>query len=216
MPLNFNVDRPDESSLVNSFIKESIQAFGLPIIYYPIYEYDTSVDVIWGEDSLPRYAKGIRLVAYYKYTKPEAIFSKFGLLTEDDIEIYISKDAFVEAFPTTVTSVGFVGPKEGDWFQTTLGHTRYYEVTNYIEGDWNFGRFHCYKLDAKARRYSHEIQNASPGHYNSTVVEISSYTTGTSGTTGEEVKTLLDDSDDFQTEADQVVIEKNRDFWADW
>lgn len=222
MAINFRMNKIKSSNLYGKFLRESIEIFGLDVIYYPVWNYDIDKSIFYGEDDVPRYAKGIPLELYYEEPESVANFLKFGMDVEAEMELYVSKDEFQEKFPVGLSDVDYVGPKEGDWFELTEGEVRTFVVTYVDEGEWTLGNFHSYQIDAVPRKYAHERRNASVGIEemplpDGVTVSASGTTAQTSGVSGTEFVDVASQADEIQEEAEDVVIDDSEtDYWGEY
>lgn len=234
MAINFRMKKDKSSRLYGKFLRESMEMFGLEVIYYPLWDYDMDESVFYGEDNMPRYSKGVPLTLYYEEPESVANFLKFGMDVEAELTLYVSKDEFIEKFPVGLKDVDYIGPKENDWFELTEGEIRTFAVTYVDEGEWTLGDFHSYQIDAVPRKYSHEYINDDPGTESmdfpegTTTISPSSTTTESSGTSatefddatgtdGTEFEDVISDADEIQEEADDFVIDDNdTDYWGDY
>lgn len=244
-PVNFNNDNNFDQDLYNGFIRESIEMYGVDVIFYPIWEYDTEDDVFWGEDDIPRYRKGFSVKAYYEMPEDDTIvFDKLPVRYDENFEIKVSKDAFHAALPKSLKEYDLQGPKEGDWIGTTYGEERNYVVTS-VNEDWLFGQYQSYSIMVEPRRYAGEDINVGEGYEvidsegcsSPTGVTVSGdFETevpgtcgmGTSGTQDEDIpgnypqatEEFISDPDqdlsDEIEEEDDLIIEKPREFWNEW
>lgn len=187
------------------FVNEHNEAFGFEIIYYPLWKYDTSADVIWGEDSMPRYAEGIELFARYEMPEKRQLFGPAGIVLDVEFELYIPKLHFENRVPTPTEGSDIAVPKEGDWFQIIGGDQRFYLVNDVQEGDWQFGNPHSFVLTALPRQFSYQEAPETTTPEVTAVDEM------------ERLLDELDDSDEIQEEADEHKFpDKPTDFWGNW
>lgn len=211
-PINFNTNKCGADSFYDNIFQEAVEMYGVEVVYYPIWEYDTeNDDVILGEDDVPRYGAGVSLKAYYNVPEDKkAVFEKLGMYVEEELELVIPISLFNERIPAPVKDSDYVGPKEGDWIETLSGEIRMYSVVNVQEGDWYFGRPHSWKLTLKPRKYTHEQVE---GDYETPFTTETS-SSSASGDSVLGVPDEQDDSDEIDEQETQVDKEEDDNLWG--
>ena len=124
MPTNVyfnNQGSPREQMLLEDMVIESIRNHGIDVYYIPR-ESQSSVDEIYGEDTVKTYTKvyplDVYLESYNNFEGNEEFFSKFGLEVNKGVTCVIARRTFEKYVPLSLRNV----PKEGDliWFPTQL------------------------------------------------------------------------------------------------
>lgn len=110
---------PNEQSLLNDLIKESIQQYGLEVLYIP--RKYVNVDRLYGEDTLSAFEKYYRIESYVanfdSYQGDGEFLSKFGIEIRNEISLNIHIDRFdtlVNHPHLVATGVNLIRPREGD------------------------------------------------------------------------------------------------------
>lgn len=143
-----------EQSLLEDLMVETVQQFGIDMIYMPRTLVDE--DKIWGEDANSQFNEGYSIEVYMDNPREgfggdNDFLAKFGLEIRDRIEFTMSKRRFAEL------QTGQSRPFEGDllYFPLSKG---IFEIM-FVEHEQPFyqlGRLHTYKLSCELFQYSQE------------------------------------------------------------
>lgn len=140
-----------DKELYRNLLAESFNIYGVPLTYYVV-SFDTSYDVLFGEDNNRKIVRKFPINAVYELPKEVDTYAKFGLENLDQIEMYVSKKHFTSASkydtsgttlypPETETSAINVypsyRPKPGDLLHSAYNDI-YYEIVDVGEEDSMF------------------------------------------------------------------------------
>lgn len=174
-------DNSNERSLVDGWVQESIQMFGLDVTYMP--RSLMKVDHLFHEDIESSFSTTYQIEAYIEsfegFEGQGDLLTTFGLQIPDQLDLAISQKRFREV-------TGYQTPLEGDLIYFPLSHT-VFEI-KFVESENQFypnGTLPTYKLRCELFTYSGE-----------------SMSTGIA-----EVDNIVDDSGDTDPFSDNVDIE---------
>lgn len=161
MPTNLYVDwwgDLNEQKLISDLMTESIQMFGVEVIYLP--RILRREDFLYLEDMLSQFTQTFPIEVYLLNTQgydgPGNFLSKFGLQSEMQMSVLMSRERFNEIVRTIVPR-----PTEGDWIFFPAPISRMFEI-KYTEFEKSPGQYFPlgtrthYKLDLEPITYSHE------------------------------------------------------------
>ena len=147
--LNKDLNSSERNNFSNWW-KEEIQMFGQEVDYYVNTYSLTGADNIYGEHPTATFTGPVSIVMMLDLTESSIVFSKFGLMGDNDITGVIH----ISAFNTSMSGSGASEPKSGDIFQLQV----------YGEGrpDGRNGKF--FEI---TQRLDQEISQINPlmGHY---------------------------------------------------
>lgn len=159
MPTNpfFNeVSFATEQSLLNDLIVESIQIYGHSAYY--LRREDVNIDPMFYEDPLARYRNASEIELYLKsnqsFKGSSEVFSKFGLVIEDQAEFLVAASRFAAVEPTLLR------PRENDiiYIQFTPTNRYLFEI-RFVENKeqlFQLGKLYTFELRCEMMNYSHE------------------------------------------------------------
>lgn len=166
MPTNpfFNeVTYEPEQSLVNDLIVEAIQIYGHSAYY--LRREDVNINPLFYEDPLARYPNASEIEIYLKnnmsFAGSSEVFSKFGLVIEDQATFLVAATRFASIEPTLSR------PRENDiiYIQFTPTNRYLFEI-RFVENKeqlFQLGRLYTYELRCEMMNFSHErIQTGIP------------------------------------------------------
>ncbi len=159
MPVNpyFNtVTFATEQSLLNDLIVESIQIYGHSAYY--LRREDVAIDKLFYEDPLARYPHASEIELYLKdkvsFAGSSEVFSKFGLIIEDQATFLVAASRFATVEPTLSR------PRENDiiFIQFTPTNRYLFEI-RFVENKeqlFQLGALYTFELRCEMMNYSHE------------------------------------------------------------
>ena len=129
----------NERTNFSNWWKEEIAVFGQEIDYYASGYTLSAADNLYGEHTTASYSLPVKMVVMLDLTQTGLIFSKFGLMGDDDIQGVIHIDSFKES----MSSLSIAEPRSGDVFQLVeYGSDRpgerngkYFEITERLDQD---------------------------------------------------------------------------------
>lgn len=138
--LNKGVNDNERNNFSNWW-KEEISIFGQEVDYYSNNYTLSAADNIYGEQPTAGFSAPIRMVMMLDLTQSALVFSKFGLMGDDDMQGVVH----IESFTTTMSSLSVTEPKAGDVFQLVeYGNDRpgdrngkYFEITERLDQEIN-------------------------------------------------------------------------------
>lgn len=140
-----------DKELYRNLLAEGFNIYGTPMTYYVV-SYDTSYDLLFGEDNNRRVARKFPVNAVFDLPKEEDAFAKFGLENLDTFEMHVSKKHFTSASmydtsgvslfppetdPTETEAYPSIVPKVGDMIKSDYNNV-FYEVTSIHEEEEMF------------------------------------------------------------------------------
>ena len=146
-----NPDYDSDKELYRNLLAEGLNIYGTPMTYYVV-TFDTSYDLLFGEDNNRRIARKFPIMARFDLPKEVDAYAKFGLENLDNFEMFVSKKHFSTASkyntdgtslypPETATSAtsaySSVRPKFGDIIKGDYNDI-YYEVVDVGEEEEMF------------------------------------------------------------------------------
>jgi hypothetical protein len=146
----------NEQKLLNDLWVESIQIFGKSAYY--LRREDVNIDPMFYEDPLARYPHASEIEIYLKssamFEGRSEMFSKFGLIIEDQATFVMSVTRFAEVEPTLER------PRENDiiFIQFTPNNRYLFEI-RFVENKaqlFQLGKLYAYELRCEMMNYSHE------------------------------------------------------------
>jgi|10_taG_2_1085330.scaffolds.fasta_scaffold00440_5 hypothetical protein len=151
-----NKDRTGcERTNFSNWWKEEIGVYGQDVYYYVNTYSLTGADNVYGEQPSATYLTPVKMTMMVDLSQTSLIFSKFGLMGDDDITAVIHIDTFTSNV-SSVSSSNAAGyePKAGDVFQL-------WEYGNDRPGDRNGKYFEI------TERLDQEVSQINPlmGHY---------------------------------------------------
>jgi hypothetical protein len=209
-----------ERTNFSNWWKEEIQMFGHEIDYYVNTYALTGADNTYGEHPTATFIDPIKMVIMIDLTENSLIYSKFGLMGDDEISGVIHIDAFKTSM-STLTAAGHTEPKAGDVFQLEeYGEDRpgdrngkFFEITERL--DEEISQINAlmghYVWLIKAKRYDHSFEPGVSGEKVSTQLTEDSFAGRLSGgenpqTDNKPYNTTADDdaSDNFDNSNDDI------------
>lgn len=162
MPVNphfqNNFSTTSEQNLLNDLIIESIQIYGVDVLYVPREHVD--LDSLYGEDPLSQFSNSYTIEMYTESVQgfggEGELLSKFGIQLNNEMEMSVSKTRFEAIVPTAERT----RPHEGDLLLFPLNN-QIFEIS-FVDHDHIFyqtGIIHTYKLKLEQFVYSHETAN---------------------------------------------------------
>lgn len=146
----------NEQSLLNDLIVESIQISGKSAYY--LKREDVNIDPMFYEDPLARYPHASEIELYLKsnmsFAGSSEVFSKFGLVIEDQATFLVAASRFKVVEPTLLR------PRENDiiFIQFTPTNRYLFEI-RFVENKeqlFQLGALYTYELRCEMMNYSHE------------------------------------------------------------
>lgn len=122
--------------------KEEISMFGIETNYYVNAYSLSAADNIYGEQPGAKFTEPVKLIMMVDLTQSALVFSKFGLMGDDDVNAVIHIDAFKSSLSgVSVDNNIITEPKAGDVFQLEeYGNDRpgerngkYFEITERLD-----------------------------------------------------------------------------------
>ncbi len=159
MPTNpyFNqISFATEQSLVNDLIVETIQIYGHSAYY--LRREDVNIDPLFYEDPLARYPNASEIEIYLKsnisFAGSSEVFSKFGLVIEDQATFLVAVSRFATVEPTLNR------PRENDiiYIQFTPMNRYLFEI-RFVENKeqlFQLGKLYTFELRCEMMNYSNE------------------------------------------------------------
>ena len=105
--MGFNFSDSCEQSMFERQFEESIQIYGIDISYWLV-DHDETKDELYAEDCTPVVTEKYEMKAYGELIQEDFILTKYGLDSDDQIELTISKKKFRELVGEAKT------PESGD------------------------------------------------------------------------------------------------------
>lgn len=168
------VQNPNEQSMLNGLIKESIQKQGR--LYYYLPRNSQTRDLILGEDAFSSFSLAIPLEMYMVdaqgFSGQREMFVKFGLQINNSYKLVVAVDRWNQEVKTlfdgvsqngenvTFTKTNYQRPWEGDLIYDPL--TRFLMVIKFVDHDQEFyqlGKNFVYYLSCEAFMYQNEPIN---------------------------------------------------------
>lgn len=151
------LNNDNEQTLLNGFIEEAIQIYGMDTIYVP--RTLQAEDKIFGEDVLSKFVDVYEMEMYFenfdRFGGQGDFMQKFGLQVDDVLTVIVSTTTF-----TKCVEGKFARPREGDLIFFPL-NKQLFEIT-FVEDEPSFyqlGKRYMYKISAKLFTYTNqEIQ----------------------------------------------------------
>lgn len=145
-----------EQNLVQDLITESIQIYGKSAYY--LRREDVNIDPMFYEDPLARYPHASEIELYLKsnmsFAGASDVFSKFGLIIEDQATFLVSVPRFNAVEPTLLR------PRENDIiFIQFTPMIRYLFEIRFVEAKeqlFQLGKLYTYEIRCEMMNYSHE------------------------------------------------------------
>lgn len=212
-----------EQRLHDDLIVEMIKMHGDDMYYIP--RQYVNKDEVYGEDDLSQYNKNYLIEMYIKtydgFEGDGSFVSKFGLEIRDSVTFTVSKRRFMEEIGDVE---GFSRPREGDLIYFPI-NGRVFEV-KFVDTKpffYPFGDLYTYDISCELFEYSNEdfdtgidevdkIQYKSQDQYDWSILDASGNAIinvdGSPILTADYNPALIDtqdDSEDIQTEADQLL-----------
>jgi len=156
----FHID--DEQLLVEDLIIESIQIFGLEVLYIP--RKYINLDRYYGEDVISSFERSYPIEMYIKnitsYDGQREFMSKFDIQLRNEISFNVAIRRFDEMVidpHKTQTTETLLRPKEGDLIYFTLDK-RLFEISNVEKRSvfFQIGNLYMYELNCKQFEISGE------------------------------------------------------------
>lgn len=150
-----------EQRVIEDLIVESIKVMGFDAFYLPNNN-DTARDLLYGEDPVKKFNSSFPVEMYLSnimgYGGEQDFFSKFGLEIKDQVNVMLSRRAFAQRTPSTLSR-----PREGDlvWIPFLNGTGELYEI-KFVEQAKDFAMLgrknpYFYELMLEKFRYSQEV-----------------------------------------------------------
>lgn len=143
--LNKSNNLNERELLYKNWWKEQINLYGIKIKYF-VRDFDTSdSDTFYGERTIDGFRNGVDIVMAVVNNGNNIIFSKFGIMSDEDLDCFIDISTYVSSLSSVYSSEEDVEPKAGDVFQLIeFGSDRpgdrdgkFYEITERIHQDVN-------------------------------------------------------------------------------
>jgi hypothetical protein len=153
----------NEQALVNDLIVEAIQIYGKSAYY--LRREDVNIDPMFYEDPLARYPHATEIELYManktSFAGSSEVFSKFGLVIEDQADFIVAASRFKEVEPTLLR------PRENDIIFIEFTPTnRYLFEIRFVENKeqlFQLGKLYTYEIRCEMMNYSHErVQTGHP------------------------------------------------------
>jgi len=192
-PFFNNFTNANEQLLVENLVVESIKMYAHGIYYLP--KTLVNFDDIYGEDSLSQYnthfIMDIYIRTYNSYEGDGVFLSKFNLEIRDTMTVCVAKRTFEQTVTDYDSSI--IRPREGDLIYMPLDN-RIYQITFVSKTPvfYQFGAIQFYELTLEMFEHSGEV-------FNTGFNQIDQIYTNTN-----EPQDLIDDTDEFQLEANGV------------
>jgi hypothetical protein len=132
----------NERETFSKWWKEEIAIYGQAIDYY-VHNYALSAaDNIYGEHTTAGFSDPIRTVMMLDLTQSSLVFSKFGLMGDDDLQGILHIQTFVETMTASALSASNITePKAGDVFHLVeygsdrpgVRDGKYFEITERLD-----------------------------------------------------------------------------------
>jgi hypothetical protein len=135
-------DNSNERKNFSNWWKEEIDLFGVEVDYYTNMYASSAADNTYGEHPTATFADPVKLVMMADLTQTALVFSKFGLMGDDDLQAVIHIDTFKSSMSgISVENIVITEPKAGDVFQLEeYGDDRpgerngkYFEITERLD-----------------------------------------------------------------------------------
>jgi len=147
----------NEQNLYDSLIEESIQNFGIDVVY--IQKTTEKLDLLFGEDVLKKYQKHYMIEMYLEtfdgFLGDGFMASKFGYQIVKQASFVVSRKRFLEE--VQIDPNVHVRPMEGDWIYVPMTKDIYEIVRADHEAlFWQLGKTYAWKLSVEKVAYSSE------------------------------------------------------------
>lgn len=127
-----------ERQLVSDYWREQLNLYGQKIDYFVNNFSTVSADMLYGEHPTQQYSPPISIVAGINLNENALMLSKYGLVSDDEVTMFIHISAFYASFGGVSAE-----PKSGDLFKMTeYGNDRpggragnFYEITQRLDQD---------------------------------------------------------------------------------
>lgn len=161
-----NTDYNRDKDLYKNLQAEAFNIYGTPMMYYVV-TYDTSYDLLFGEDNDRRIYRRFPIHAVFDLPKELDMFNAFGIENLDNFEMHINQKHFtsasryntsgVELFPpetatSAISAYDSVDPKVGDIMRAEYNDTYYEIVDVHSEEEMFLQDKHAWRLTVRVFR----------------------------------------------------------------
>lgn len=163
-----NTDYDSDKDLYRNLQAEAFNIYGTPLMYYVV-SYNTSYDLLFGEDNNRRIARKFPISARFELPKEEDAYAKFGLENLDNFEMHVNQKHFTTASKYNTSGVGLyppetatsaisaytsVEPKVGDMLKSEYNDVFYEILTVHEEEEMFLQTKHAWKFIVRVFRDS--------------------------------------------------------------
>lgn len=170
-----------DSGTISEIIKDAINLYGIPVLYYVNTTTLSGADAIYGEQPQAVYHTPKTILMYIELEEDAIQFSKFGLRADDNVTAYVHISSFAEAFAGDSihsTKGQYIEPKADDVFELEeYGNTRpngrsgkQFIITERMESDMGkinpLGGHYVWRIRARRFEFSYQPGLSAEGANN--------------------------------------------------